>query len=127
MAPTRIIRPLRVIRNPKTLTGKGAPYVTVADCDDGKTYTVAELAKIIGIMPDTMSTRLKRYGWDNDHIFNPPAKKGNRISGEFIAENVNEGDWQGLSAKVRNGRLSKIKIGKWERKYLFQQQRAEKL
>ena len=115
MKPTRIIKPLRLIDNEESKrNGCGAPKMHVADCNNGQRYTIAELAKIIGITPGGLWVRLRKYGWSSPFIFFRLTAKGLRFTGESIRNNVEPGNWGNLGSKVRARNLSKIKTGTWE-------------
>lgn len=107
MKPTRIIsRPVK-----KTITdcaGRKAQVIGL-QCDDGKTYTVQELARAIGISNDTLYRRLDLYGWSHGNVLAPPMPKGLTIDG--VKQNTSKKgspEWRKLSCRQRSRRLASI-------------------
>lgn len=95
-------RPTRIIAKPRRETcdrnGKGQGMsMLMFRCDDGKTYTLDELAKATGVNGQTIRTRLSRaMGWRDPEIFLLGRKKK--------GEGEGNSEWHSLSSrpKTRN-------------------------
>jgi len=102
--PNRIVRPPYLVK----VTGKGPNMVTMLDCDDGKTYSLKDLAAIVGIKAHGLGQRIHNYGWDYPAILAPKARKGRKITGEaFSFGGMGNAAWQALGDKVRTHNLKK--------------------
>lgn len=107
------MKPTRIIKEPgeKIITdsaGRKARVIGLT-CDDGQTYTVPELAKLIGISNHTLYRRIDLYGWKHRNVLAPPMPKGLTIDG--VKQNTHqEGspEWRSLSGRERRRRLASI-------------------
>ena len=110
--PARIIRPPVLVK----VNGKGPNMVTMLDCDDVKTYSLKDLAAIVGIKAHGLGQRIHNYGWDYPAILAPKARKGRKITGEaFSFGEMGNAAWQALGDKVRTHNLKKIRpCSAWE-------------
>lgn len=62
MKPTRIVKELYTL-----LVGRY--YYKQIECDNGNTYTIKDLADLLGITQQHMAARLRHYGWQSEKIF----------------------------------------------------------
>lgn len=106
MKPTRIVK----------IVEKGSFHKLFITCDDGKEYTVNELAQVIGLDRSGMHQRLRLLKFDDPAMLNPPAKRGYRIDGRnTFAKGYKSSQFQKLSSRVRSENLRKIRpLGMWE-------------
>ena len=105
---TPSIKPTRVIRPPRRITLPSGQKTYELDCDDGKSYTSDQLAKLIGLGKGaSLVQRMARMGWDSPTLLSPPAPRGFTITGE-AAKNVGSAEWASLSGKDRSANLWKI-------------------
>lgn len=106
-------KPTRIISEPgeKTIidsAGRKAKVIGLC-CDDGKTYTVQEMAKLLGISRYTLYQRIALYGWEHRNVLAPPTPKGLTIDGKKQNPNY-EGsqEWRQMSGRQRSWRLASI-------------------
>lgn len=62
------MKPKRIIEKPWFKQVGKSKYRQIK-CDDGKIYTVQELAEIFGVSPQWMSCAIRMRGWDNPGVF----------------------------------------------------------
>jgi hypothetical protein len=115
------MRHLRIIEKP-TLVKRRGHYYTYLVLDDGCTYSLSEVAEMIGITTSGLDSRIRVKGWRYEHVLNPPARRGMRISGGPTTGNKIEqsgtSEWRAMSAKPRTHNLRKIKpLGTFEKLY----------
>jgi transposase-like protein len=66
--------PTRIIREPfRRQLGNGKSTV-IYPCDDGREYQIMALAEVTGINRVTIYKRIKKYGWNYDHILRLPGE-----------------------------------------------------
>ena len=111
MKPTRIIKP------PYDKLTAGRKWAIHVLCDNGKEYTLVELAEKIGLKTGHgLSQRISENGWDHPDILGEPKGSGRTISGRPTTHNqFQPGKWEGLSGKSRDINLIKVPdMGTWE-------------
>ena len=103
--------PTRIIKEPYRAKVDGYKRtVFVCSCDDGNTYTISDLAKIVGLNYNGLVHRLRYYGWQSPLILKGNSK-GKRLDGKKLSNNKNNNGneaWKKLSNKPRNKRLVKL-------------------
>ena len=106
VAPTQIIKEPEI----KKVSTRGGNKIStrIFTCNDGMEYTLSEMSKATSIPITTLSHRLKKYPWQSKMIL---IQNNLRTIEEKVDPNV----WEGLSGKVRQNNLLRLKIGSWER------------
>jgi hypothetical protein len=104
-APTQIIKEPEI----KIISSRGRKFLTrIYTCNNGKEYTLTEMSEATSIPITTLAHRLKKYPWRSKLILLQDNLRN-------IEERININEWEGLSGKVRNYNLDRLKIGSWER------------
>ena len=112
VAPTQIIKEPEI----KKISTRGGKRLTrIFTCNDRKVYTLTELSEATSIPVTTLAHRLKKYPWQSKMILVQDNLR--KIEGR-----IEPNEWEGLSGKVRNENLLRLKIGSWER---FQMNNSE--
>ncbi len=60
-------RPTRILKKPQLVRTKEGRKLRIK-CDDGRVYTVKELADTIGVAPSGLSARINGRGWDSPDV-----------------------------------------------------------
>ncbi len=60
-------KPTRIVREPELIFTKTGKSYEI-ECDNGKIYTLAELAATVPIAQSSLSARIKKHGWQNRDI-----------------------------------------------------------
>ncbi len=104
-APTQIIKEPEI----KKVSIRGRKIFTrIFTCNNGKEYTLTEMSEATSIPITTLSHRLKKYPWQSKMILLQDNLR-------TVEEKINPNEWEGLSGKVRDYNLLRLKIGSWER------------
>jgi hypothetical protein len=114
--------PTQIIKEPemkKVSTRGGKRLTRIFTCNDGKVYTLTELSEATSIPVTTIAHRLKKYPWQSKMILLQDNLR-------TIEERIDPNEWEGLSGKVRNDNLLRLKIGSWERSQIKYSQGREK-
>lgn len=110
-------KPTRILKEPyrKKLPGYGYSVLHI-ECNDGLTYTIYQLAEIVGIRASGLWQRIRDNGWWWEYILADKAKPGKSIDGRTYNSlgNGARSGFSGLSNKPRNHNLLKIKVGSYE-------------
>jgi len=111
-------KPTRIISPPT----KGYKGICLYTCNNGYTYSLDELQEVTGLSKYSLSQRIRIFGFDSDMVFMPRAKRGFRIDGESVNNQVQASGNEAmkrLSGKVRSKNLSRIPPpGTLEQRYL---------
>lgn len=108
----RIIRePVRVKPTPGEHGTNTTHKIMLISCDDGRDYTLQQLAEYLGVKKQKIVYQITSLGWDHPQVLDPhfgklppPRKSGNAL-------------WHQLSTKSRFKMLLKIPpAGSWEEK-----------
>jgi hypothetical protein len=108
------MHPGRIVKKPVRKFVGRVSHIFVS-CDDGKTYDIADLAKIIGMTRSGLYTRIRMKGWKNPHILAAPAVKGRCINGAKTGRKLGGGsgkgseEWERMSSRPRTYNLLKIR------------------
>jgi len=112
-------KPTRLIKPPE----RANRYAWHYTCDNGKIYTMRELAGIFGLSSNTIICRIRRYGWNYPLLFGPKCKK---YRGPLKKSEAGYAVWS-LANKPRHANLAKIPaMGVLERKYLHVSRESER-
>ena len=78
-------------------------------CDDGRWYTLKDLARVCGLAIPTIYHRISRHGWDSPEILAPVGQ-----TKDFVVS-LGTPEWQALGSRVRAANLEQLRPGTWER------------
>ena len=116
VAPTQIVKEPEI---KKVSTRGGNRLTRIFTCNDGKEYTLTELSEATSLPITTLAHRLKKYPWKSKMVLLQDNLRK-------IEERINPNEWEGLSGKVRNDNLLRLKIGSWERSQIKNSKGREK-
>ena len=116
LAPTQIVKEPEI---KKVSTRGGNRLTRIFTCNDGKEYTLTELSEATSLPITTLAHRLKKYPWKSKMVLLQDNLRK-------IEERINPNEWEGLSGKVRNDNLLRLKIGSWERSQIKNSKGREK-
>ena len=97
--PTRIIAPPHRIACPRNDKGQNISML-VFDCDNGRTYTLDELAAAALVNPNTIRTRIAAAGWDSPDVLLRGRKPKRESEGSP--------EWKALGSRARHQLLRHI-------------------
>jgi len=108
--PTRIIAPLR--KEPSHTKGVTFRYKVL--CDDGKEWDIRELSLAVGFKAGSHALyhRIRKFGWENPNVLDPPVRKGLALESDNTPGNE---AWERLGRQERGRKLKTISSGgSWE-------------
>ena len=94
MIPTKVINTKMVNKDDRT--GR----LVLVNTDAGY-FTIAQLAKIIGVSKDGLRGRVERFGWHSQRIWEPLHK-------ECTADDSGNAEWRKLGTKPRDYNMNKV-------------------
>jgi hypothetical protein len=115
-----IQKPTRIVKEPyrERIVGYGHKVLQI-ECDNGKTYSIYLMAKLLDITPSALFCRIRQHGWDSPFILQPRAGNGLGLDGKPTKKMrpTDNGPLCNLSNKPRTYNLAKIPpLGTYEQR-----------
>ncbi len=100
--------PTRIVCEPVKELCQGR-VLKVYTCDDGKNYSLKELAEIIGVTPQRLNSRLATMGWQDPRFFDPNKQAMKEMS------KIGNPEWANLGSRPRSENLRRLpRLGRFD-------------